>query len=264
MNTGQSVETCKAGYLEREGVPMKEIKPIKLSHAFLLFAVPGTVFYLLIRIVMPYLLETTTINPFLIWIILGTCFLFGPLFCLSVFLMKRDGYPLTWQSIKSRFRLRPLTGRDWLWILGGMTAASLLTGILIGIWALSPLPFSPDELRGLSPIQVPQLHAGQRWILFPMLVLLFFNYFGEEFMWRGYILPRQEASLGKLAWLVNAGLHTVFHFLFGLKGILLFLPFILALPYVAYKTRNTYTSIIMHALLSAPIWILITLGIITA
>ncbi|MBN1304762.1 MAG: CPBP family intramembrane metalloprotease [Anaerolineales bacterium] len=243
---------------------MKEIKPIKISTAFLLFAIPGMIFYILIKIMMPVLLETTTINPFLVWIILGTCFLFGPLFFLSLHLLKRDGYPISWESISARFRLRRLTGRDWLWILGGMLAASAITGLIIGLWTLSPLPFSLDELRSFSPIQIERLEGSDRWIFFPMLVLLFFNYFGEEFMWRGYILPRQEEALGKWAWPVNAGLHLIFHFLFGLKALLLFLPYLLAMPYVAYKTRNTYTSIIIHAMLSAPIWILITLGIVTA
>jgi membrane protease YdiL (CAAX protease family) len=243
---------------------MKEVKPIKLGYSVWLFLIPGLVFYMLVKIVMPYLSKTIEINDLLLWTILGTLFLFGPLFFLSLLLLKHDGYPLNWETVSARFRLRPMVGRDWLWIVGGMAVSTVMTGIIVGIWALSPIPFDASELRGISPIPVTRLVGAARWIFVPMLVLFFFNYFGEEFMWRGYILPRQEVALGKYAWLVNAGLHMVFHFLFGLKALILFAPYMLLMPYVVYKTKNTYNSIIIHALLGMPIMILVSLGVITA
>jgi membrane protease YdiL (CAAX protease family) len=157
-----------------------------------------------------------------------------------------------------------MTREDWLWILGGLVVCTAITGVVVTIWAVSPLPFDIDELKRLSPIPVAPLIGPERWIFIPMLVLLFFNYFGEEFLWRGYILPRQEVALGKWAWLANAGLHMVFHLVFSLKMLVLFMPYMLLMPYVVHKTKNTYNSIIIHALLGAPTMILVSLGVVTA
>ena len=43
------------------------------------------------------------------------------------------------------------------------------------------------------------LLKGKWWIVLGYLGGLFFNIFGEEFWWRGYILPRQELVMGKYA-----------------------------------------------------------------
>ena len=243
---------------------MKEVKPINMGYAILLFLIPGIVFYFLVKVLMPYLLRTIDMNGVLLWTIIGTLFLFGPLFVLALLLMKTDGYELDWKTISARFRLKKMDNKDWLWILGGLLVCSAISGIILAVWKLSPVPLDLNELRQISPISMRRLEGPELLIFIPMLVLFFFNYFGEEFMWRGYILPRQEAALGKYAWLVNAGLHLVFHFLFGLKALIPFAPFVLLMPYVVYKTRNTFTSIIIHALLGAPIMILVSLGVITS
>jgi membrane protease YdiL (CAAX protease family) len=241
---------------------MKEIKPIKMGYSIVLFLIPGIVFYLLVKVLMPYLLETLSINDVLLWTIVGTLGLFAPLFLLSLILMKADGYPLNWATVSTRFRLKRMEKTDWLWILGGFGVCTAISGIVLGIWALSPIPFDINDLRKIAPIEVQQLEGIEMLIFLPMLVLFFFNYVGEEFLWRGYILPRQEVALGKYAWLVSAGLHTVFHFLFGLKAMIPFAPFMLLLPYVAYKTKSTTNSIIIHALLGAPMMVLVSLGLI--
>jgi membrane protease YdiL (CAAX protease family) len=43
------------------------------------------------------------------------------------------------------------------------------------------------------------------------LAILVLNIVGEEFWWRGYVLPRQELAHGRWAWLVHGILWTLFH-----------------------------------------------------
>jgi hypothetical protein len=52
------------------------------------------------------------------------------LFALAFGFYKRDGYPLSWNSIKTRFRLLPMTGKDWLWAIGGLLVTFLSIGAL--------------------------------------------------------------------------------------------------------------------------------------
>ena len=46
-------------------------------------------------------------------------------------------------------------------------------------------------------------------------VFFFFNIFGEEFYWRGYIQPRQEILNKKWTWLVHGLLWAFWHFPMG-------------------------------------------------
>jgi hypothetical protein len=50
---------------------------------------------------------------------------------------------------------------------------------------------------------------------------------------------------------------------FSLKAMLFFIPFMLFLPFIVYKRKNTYLSIIIHFLMGAPTQLFIALGIFT-
>ncbi|MCB7302854.1 CPBP family intramembrane metalloprotease [Bariatricus massiliensis] len=53
--------------------------------------------------------------------------------------------------------------------------------------------------------------------------VFFFNYVGEEILWRGYILPRQlNSNYGKYAILINALFHCSYHFVFGINMLMSF------------------------------------------
>ncbi len=54
------------------------------------------------------------------------------LFALAFGFYKWDGHPLTWQDIKIRFRLLPMTTKDWQWALGGFVITFLTIGALAG------------------------------------------------------------------------------------------------------------------------------------
>jgi membrane protease YdiL (CAAX protease family) len=79
------------------------------------------------------------------------------------------------------------------------------------------------------------------------LILLTFNILGEEFWWRGVILPRQEIVHGNKTWIIHGILWTLFH-AFKYWAWIGLLPVCLTIAYVAQKRKNTWPGIITHLL----------------
>ena len=92
--------------------------------------------------------------------------------------------------------------------------------------------------------------------------MFFFNMYGEELLWRGYILPRQELHFKENAWILNAVLWMLFHLCFGIQLMIMLVPIMIVLPYAVQKTQNTNVGLLIHALLNGPMFILVSLGII--
>ena len=84
---------------------------------------------------------------------------------------------------------------------------------------------------------------------------------GEELVWRGYLLPGQEARYGRWAWLVNGMLWNVPFHLYTLSNSLSDLPFYLVLPFVVQRTGNTWVAVGVHALMASMAYVLILPGV---
>lgn len=184
------------------------------------------------------------------------------LFALALGFSKRDGYAGSWTELKARLRLLRMTGRDWLWAI----VALLLTFLSIGaiqqftalplikaIPALAPPDFFPPWSKpGVAfDVTLYQNYIGAplrgNWgVAVLVLVMFFFNIFGEELWWRGYILPRQEKTHGSRAWLVNGVLWLLWHVAFYPWQVFALLPICLAVPFVAQRRQNTWTAIVIH------------------
>jgi membrane protease YdiL (CAAX protease family) len=70
------------------------------------------------------------------------------------------------------------------------------------------------------------LTQGRYWLLLVWLPYLILNIMGEELLWRGVMLPRQEASFGTNTWIVHGMGWALFHVAFGWKLLLTMLPLI--------------------------------------
>ena len=70
-----------------------------------------------------------------------------------------------------------------------------------------------------------------------------FNILGEEFVWRGVILPRMEARFQTRAWCWNAALWTTFHVGFGAGNILVVGPALLLVPFLSQRRRSTWLGV---------------------
>lgn len=212
---------------------------------------------------MPYFKANSTIHPLLIWFMFGGLLLFVPLFVLSLVFFKLDNYGLDMKTFIGRFRLERLNRQDWFWSVSALIVILLLMGSIMFAWrllsanfAIAPLDTSPPFLE-FEPLQGSSVLLLLVWVPF-----FFFNIVGEEFMWRGYIMPRQELAFGKYTWLINAILWTVFHVFFGFQMLILLSPSLFIIPYVVYRRQKTLIGIVIHALINGPAFILVSLGLV--
>lgn len=103
---------------------------------------------------------------------------------------------MTWatlgQAATATFLKRLLIWRvGWRWWLAALLllpalqgAALLLTSWLTGL----PVDFSAPMIRAVVPLDAPLLALAAPWLIFEILAN------GEEWGWRGYILPRLQAK----------------------------------------------------------------------
>ncbi|MBU1008614.1 MAG: CPBP family intramembrane metalloprotease [Bacteroidetes bacterium] len=236
------------------------MKPLNTFGSFVLFGIPATWFLLLTRLFLPYL-SSLGLHPALSWFITGLA-VFVPLFVAAITFTFREGFK-TKHTVYARLRLNKLSRSDWRFVIFGTISAFILSGfimiaatLLMRHFGLPPLKTSPDFL------QFEPLTGSQRWLLLVWLVMFFFNIFGEELLWRGYILPRQEIAFGTHAWAFNSFLWLMFHLCFGFDLMVMLLPIMVILPYVVHITRNTTVGILIHALYNGPVFILVATGVI--
>ena len=187
---------------------------------------------------------------------------------------KLEGRVFSWNGIAERFRFRRMTGRDWVYTIVLFVLNALVYGALgfTAKWLIQFKLFAPPDF--LIPAVDPRLPQhlvtevflgiplkGQWWIAVVYFIALIFNIVGEEFWWRGYILPRQEVAFGKWTWVVHGSLWTLFHVFWKWNLIALF-PGCLMLSYVVYVRKNTWIGIITHLLFNSVPLVGLIIGII--
>ncbi|MDP4152772.1 MAG: CPBP family intramembrane metalloprotease [Bacillota bacterium] len=241
----------------------EKIKPISFIKSFLIFALFGVWFYIVIKLLVPSIAASTGATEYIVWMFTGSFVLFLPMFAVTWFLLKKEGCKMDLRSITERLNFRKLTKKDILTTVGGFMISIILCGVIIIIMMLTDRALTVDSLYSISPIEVSPLKESQLWFALFLPVFFFFNYVGEETLWRGCILPRQlAAGYGSYAVIMNALFHCTYHFVFGWKPLVMMFPMMVLMPHLAAKTKNTWTSVIIHFLIGAPSQIMIILGII--
>ena len=249
-----------------------QLKPMGWAESVVLFGVPGLVLVLTTAWMNPMLVQSGI--P-LIWSFSAALYL--PLLALliaSVIAYRLEGHPRTWNTFAERMRLKPLRARDWWWVIGAIIVALIGEQFLEPTthWLASqpgfiPPPGLPDLLDPFQEMTLPPVEfmgtplAGNGWVAGLYAACLFSNIFGEELWWRGYILPRQEISFGRWAWLVNAVLWVVlFHA--AMRWIYIaIIPTGLLTPLLAQRTQSTWAGIAIHGVGNLMFLILIIMGI---
>jgi membrane protease YdiL (CAAX protease family) len=183
---------------------------------------------------------------------------------------KVERNPLTWNAFSARCRYPRLRFRDVLWGLGLFAIASLGYGIVSQIGNLliaqGILPV-PQSIPGLMDPRVAKTLAlydqmaggtirGNWGVAALYFVMLFFNIAGEEFWWRGYLLPRQELTHGRWAWLVQGLLWTLFH-VFKWWDVIGLLPVCLIITFSAQRMKNNWPAFIAHYLVNGMGFVLV-------
>lgn len=244
----------------------KEIKPIRLATSIVIFGGAALLFLLIERIILPYLnnLGTSKAIMFLVIAVPHMLFFFGALIA-----YRFEGNPSNWKSLMVRFRYKRIKGMMWVWtilivladVLLYLAVYKLAFPIVKKIHDWFPPPEILSEIINNGETFAGYAIKGNWWLLGLFLIMYFFNVVGEEFLWRGYLFPRQEKQHGKYTWIVHGLLWTSFH-LFAPYNALMVLPGALFMSYVLQRTQNSTIFLISHAVLNGIPLVMLILGII--
>lgn len=172
-------------------------------------------------------------------------------------LYRREGHLFTWQALKTRLRLKPMTGRAWLYTAAAyvVVLASYL-GLLFTARIYAEYFPLPQWYRIPADISV----VGAYGMILSRTLLVTVNVLCEEFLWRGYVLPRQELAHGKHTWWIHGTQWACFH-LFKPWEFLMLWPGCLAYGWVCTKTQSTTPGIILHFGLNGLGIVMVTLAV---
>lgn len=249
------------------------LKPMKWAASFLYFGIPAALMIIGFHIIMPVLIRKGLAPFYAYFIGLGTPLALMLIASLIAFI--KEGNTLTWKRLSTRFRLYKLSWKMWLFtfiafivlfVIYGITIKLNMRLIQLGIIPMpKTLPLWLDSSKGMSLAGIDQAFgglSGNVLALISFISFLVINIIGEEFWWRGYILPRQELAFGKHVWLIHGLMWTFFH-LFKWWDILAILPLTLILTFIVWKFKNNTIGIILHFLINGIGLIPIVIGILS-
>jgi membrane protease YdiL (CAAX protease family) len=193
-------------------------------------------------------------------------------FILSLIILKYDGHTLNWQTVVTRMKyqkpVNPRTGKSGYWLLFWTLPFILLSAIIqSGVISLPDVDsLMTPMIRHLPKYDLSSLataeYKGAWWILGLYILTSVLNYFfGEEFMYRGILLPKMNGVFGKWDWFFNGILFGFYH-LHKPQVILstaLYFGFVFALP--SKILQSNWAAVIIHGL-EGVLGIAVILGII--
>ena len=233
------------------------LKPMPLWLSLAFFGIPGALGYwnayagipLLVRCGVPLMVAFPILLSGMGVVLLGV----------ALIAYRLEGNEWSWPVFKDRFRLRRFTRRELLWAAGVLVLCVLSDAILEGagkwlasIPAFAPPAYFPPPFNPLVQVTFPVIEflgapfKGNWFIFWLWVPLSLVSMMGEEFLWRGYILPRQELVYGQWAWALN-GLLWGYLFHAGMKWQFLGIwPSMLLTAWIAQRQKNTLASALVH------------------
>lgn len=225
---------------------MNIIKPLKWSELILLFGIPTILNLIACKIAIPFLDERKIFQIEISYFISVGLIVLVPMFFGALYLTMNEIESHEWSDIFKRMRIKKLSGNDIIWTVGGFIFLSLcsflIAKIILPLFDIGAAPFFFKNMP---------LNDKYLWIIYVWPVFFFFNIFGEEFLWRGYIQPGQEFLNKKYTWLVHGLFWAIFHLPMGLDLVLSALPIFFILPAIVQIRKNTTISIIIHFIFGA-------------
>lgn len=232
------------------------IKALKWQELILLFGVPAILNLIACRFAIPFL-NNKNIFPIEITYFLSVgLIVLVPMFFGAIYLTKAEIKSNNLRDIFDRMRIKKLSGIDLIWTVGGFIMLSffsfLIAKIVLPLFNIDASPFFFQNMP---------LNDKYFWIIYVWPAFFFFNIFGEEFLWRGYIQPRQELLNKKWTWLVHGLFWAGWHIPMGFDLIFAATPIFFILPAVVQIRKNTSISIIVHAVFGAFGFLALALGL---
>ena len=248
------------------------LKPLGVVGSLVLFIIPAGILYWTHFVLVPGFVRSTG-SSYLVGYLIGWTSTMAMFLIASFGGYLIEGNALEWRSFAARFRLNRMDWKDWLWALA-LFAISMV--LYLGLqptsrWLASIPIFAPHALvppdfgPGGASQRIPGIFmdeplVGKGWIAVAFVVGWLLNVFGEEFWFRGYILPRQELAMGSGAWIAN-GLMFGFTHIWQPWNLLLVTPAALLGAYIVQRRRNTWILILMHGLMNITLVIIVMLNV---
>ena len=235
-----------------------KLKKLGFVGSFAIYLSAATLMFGMTHYLIPYLSEATGMETIFFWFVVAGVGIFTPLIITGLFILRSEGYKISRQTITGRLRFKRLTSRDLLLTFAGLAAVGILSGAMMKILEMVIGKFDHSP----SFMQFEPLSAGRYWLLLVWAPYWITNILGEEFLWRGVMLPRQEIAFGKYAWLIHGFGWGLFHIAFGWQLLITLIPLIFIQSYLVQKTGNSWVGVIMHGGLNGPAFIAICFGLI--
>jgi len=234
------------------------IKKLGFLGSFSIYIPAAILMYCVTTYLMPYLSKATGQETILFWFLVAGLGIFTPLIITGILILKAEGYNISKSTWFERLRFRKITKSDLIWCLVGL--------ILVGVFSLilmKGLEFMIGKFdHSPSFMSFEPLTKGRYWLLLIWLPYWILNILGEEFLWRGVMLPRQEVAFGKHAWLIHGFGWGLFHVAFGWQLLITLIPLIFIQSFVVQKTKNSWAGVIMHGGLNGPAFLAICFGLV--
>jgi membrane protease YdiL (CAAX protease family) len=249
-----------------------ELKPLGWIASLFIFVGNAALLRVALYWLAPAYHEATG-KPYLVGYLICWIGAMALVFLASLAAYKLEGRPFTRTDFIFRYRLQKLNRGDWAWLLIMLVGSlAFLAGLsfsmdwLRSIPLFSPHPGFPPDLADMANNLTPGILfgmplKGQWWLVITYVTGWLFNVVGEEFWYRGWMLPRQEAAFGKYAWIIN-GLMFNFQHTFQPWNLLAMLPGSLLVSYAVQRRGKTWLSMLWHGLLNVNLLFFIIQGVI--
>ena len=183
-------------------------------------------------------------------------------FVLAMIILYREEGNIRLSTISRRFWLNhPVSAKTgetkkalWWWIIPLiLLVASLemgLRSVLVNLWTTIFPFFAEPKGYDASVLFSPELRAqwvgAWNWLGLTFALAIFNTFLGEEFIFRGVLLPKMEGVFGRWDWVANGVLFSFYH-LHQPWGILATLPADLIFAYSGKRFHSNWFPIILHS-----------------
>jgi hypothetical protein len=202
-----------------------KIKPLTWPLLILLFGVPTILNAIACEFVIPALFNSKSMPIEISYFLSVGLIVLVPMFIGAISLSGWEVGSYKIKSLFNRMRIKRLNKVDTIWAVAAFILLSLSSYLIAKIILPAVRIYAaPFFFRNMP------LNNKYMYILYVWPPFFFFNIFSEEFLWRGYIQPRQELLNGRMTWLVQGILWAVFHFPMGIGLMISAMPIFFILP----------------------------------
>lgn len=222
-----------------------------------LFGLPMALNYVASQIMIPFWAGQNFLPIEVVYFLSVGLIVLVPMFFGAIYLSGREIGSYKLGDLFCRMRVKKLSGADLVWAVASFVllvlSSYIVAKIVMPLLGMNATPFFFQNMP---------LEDNLLWVLYVWPLFFFFNIFGEEFLWRGYIQPRQELQNGKWTWLFHGLFWAIWHLPMGFNLILAASPIFFVLPAVVQIRKNTTIAIVVHFVFGAFGFLALSLGMV--